>query len=353
MSSVENRTALLRTLEDYIQLFHSMSNIEKRIALLSKLRGYMLSDAPQWAEAQDLAARKNGWFASQSITLAVENIAREFLDEERLRAWISRYSLPEIARTVGIVMAGNIPLVGFHDFLCGFVAGHSLQIKLSTKDDVLLPHLVQWLCSQDEAELARISFVERLQACEAFIATGSNNSARYFEQYFGHKPHLIRKGRTSVAVLEGSETDEELSALSHDVFDFFGLGCRNITQLYVPKDYDFGRFLAQVQGENHITNHHKFRNNYDYHLALYLLNRVPYFSSENLLLVENEIPFSAVATLHYQFYTDREALLQKLRADNRIQAIVGKGGIPFGEAQRPALADYADGVDTMAFLCGL
>ncbi len=330
-----------------------MSLLEKRIALLSALGQYMLSDAPEWLSAQDLAARKNGWFTPESIWLAAENIAHSFLRPEALRDWVSGYHLPEKSCTVGIVMAGNIPLVGFHDFLCGFMAGHFLQIKLSSKDDVLLPHLVGYLRSLDEAEMVRVQFVERLQGCDAYIATGSNNSARYFEQYFGNRPHLIRQSRTSVAVLDGDETPEELQALSRDVFDYFGLGCRNITQVFLPEGYALPRILDALQGEKHITQHHKFRNNYDYHLALYLLNKVPYLVSDNLILVENEIPFSAVATLHYQFYTDRAALLERLRADDRIQAIVGHGEIPFGGAQTPALCDYADGADTMAFLCGL
>lgn len=330
-----------------------MTPLEKRIDLLASLGQYMLSDAPEWLAAQDLAARKNGWFTPESIRLAAENIARSFLQPEALREWASRYKLPETPRTVGIVMAGNIPLVGFHDFLCGFIAGHALQIKLSSKDEVLLPHLAGHLRSLDEAEMARIQFVERLQGCDAFIATGSNNSARYFEQYFGNRPHLIRQSRTSVAVLDGSETTEELAALSRDVFDYFGLGCRNITQVFLPEGYDLARILDALQGEAHITQHHKFRNNYDYHLALYLLNRVPYLVSDNLILVENEIPFSAVAVLHYQFYTNRAALLERLRTDDRIQAIVGHGETPFGGAQTPALCDYADGVDTMAFLCGI
>lgn len=330
-----------------------MTLIQDRIHLLTQLGDYMLSDAPEWLEARDLAARKNGWFTLESIRLAAENIARAFLQKNALHDWIAGYKLPEAPSTVGIVMAGNIPLVGFHDFLCGFMTGHYLQLKLSSKDDVLLPHLVQYLHSLNAAELERVQFVERLHGCDAFIATGSDNSARYFEQYFGSKPHLIRKARTSVAVLNGDETTEELQALSRDVFDYFGLGCRNITQVFLPKGYDPTRLLEALQGETHITQHHKFRNNYDYHLALYLLNKVPYLVSDNLILVENELPFSAVSVLHYQFYTDRAALLEKLHTDDRIQAIVGAGEIPFGSAQTPALCDYADGVDTMAFLCGL
>lgn len=330
-----------------------MTSLQKRIALLTKLGLYMQSEAPEWLDAQDLADRKNGWFTPESIRLAAENIASFFLQPEALQAWIAGYQLPQTPKTVGIVMAGNIPLVGFHDFLCGFVSGHALRIKLSTKDDVLLPHLADYLRRTDPEEMDRIQFVERLQNCDAFIATGSNNSARYFEQYFGHRPHLIRQSRTSVAVLDGEETPEELQALSRDVYDFFGLGCRNITQVALPQGYDLTRLLEALNGPTHITQHHKFRNNYDYHLAVYLLNQVPYLLNDNLVLVENEIPFSAVATLHYRFYTDLDTLIGELEADDRIQTIVGRGGVPFGSAQTPGLCDYADGADTMAFLCSL
>ncbi|RYD51701.1 MAG: acyl-CoA reductase [Sphingobacteriales bacterium] len=330
-----------------------MTVLQKRIQLLSLLGDYMGSDAPDWIETCDLASRRNSWFTPQSIQLAVTNIARHFLQADVLQNWIRSYTLPESSKTVGIVMAGNIPLVGFHDFLCGFICGHRLQIKLSSKDDVLLPHLIAFLRSQDAEELDRVQLVERLQGCEAFIATGSDNSARYFEQYFGARPHLVRKSRTSVAVLDGTETTAELDALAHDVFDYFGLGCRNITQLYLPEGYNFDPLLRQLQGMSGVVQHHKFRNNYDYQLAIYLLNQVPYLSNEDLLLVENDMPFSSVATLHYQYYIDRETVFQNLRADDRIQAVVGHEAIPFGRAQQPALTDYADGVDTMAFLCSL
>lgn len=323
------------------------------MALLTELGRYMQSDAPEWRAAQDLAARKNGWFTPESIQLAAQNIASFYLQQAVLQDWIAGYQIPQNPQTVGMVMAGNIPLVGFHDFLCGFVTGHTLQIKLSTKDDVLLPHLVDYMRRLDPEELARVQFVERLQDCDAFIATGSNNSARYFEQYFGHRPHLIRQSRTSVAVLDGDETPEALEALSRDVYDYFGLGCRNITQVAVPEGYDLTRLLQALNGPTHITQHHKFRNNYDYHLALFLLNKVPYQLNDNLILVQNEIPFSAVATLHYRFYTDRAALIAELKADDRIQTIVGRGEVPFGSAQTPGLCDYADGADTMAFLCSL
>ena len=281
------------------------------------------------------------------------HIATEYLDEARLHSWMSHYTPTQHPLKVGIVMAGNIPLVGFHDFLCGFLSGHNLLLKLSSKDTVLIAHLIKKLSEWDEAVLSQVHTAEMLKGCDAYIATGTNNTARYFEQYFGKYPHIIRRNRTSVAVLNGSESAEELAALGKDIFTYFGLGCRNVTQLCVPEGYDFIPLLQTMEAYRHYGDHNKYRNNYDYHLALYLLNRVPYLDNGSLLLVENALPFSAVSVLHYRFYTDRAAILAELHASPDIQAVVGHDAIPFGTAQQPGLEDYADGVDTMAFLCGL
>ena len=330
-----------------------MTSSDTRISLLARLGQYLLSAPPEWETACRQAVAQNSWFLEESIQQSANAIATQFLDQQKLRQWLSEYALPQTPRTVGLVMAGNIPLVGFHDFLCGFGAGHNLRIKCAAKDAVLLPHLLNVLRSWDADALEGIQLAERLNGCEAFIATGSNNSARYFEQYFGATPHLIRKSRTSVAVLTGEETEADWAGLRKDVFQYFGLGCRNVTQILVPRNYNFERLLQELHGNQSIVQAHKYRNNYDYQLAIYLLNRVPYLTNEDLLLVESQVPFSAVATLHYQYYDDREAALNDLRQNNSIQAIVGKGAIPFGEAQCPDLWDYADGVDTMAFMCSL
>jgi hypothetical protein len=250
-------------------------------------------------------------------------------------------------------MAGNIPLVGFHDFLCGFISGHKLLLKLSSKDTVLMAHLIKKLSEWEPAVLRQVHTAEMLKGCDAYIATGTNNTARYFEQYFGKYPHIIRRNRTSVAVLDGTESDEELSALGRDIFTYFGLGCRNVTQICVPQGYDFTPLLRTLEAYRGFVDHNKYRNNYDYHLALYLLNRVPYLDNGSLLLVENSLPFSAVSVLHYRYYDDPEAILNEFRGSPDIQAVIGHDAIPFGTAQRPGLNDYADGVDTMAFLCGL
>lgn len=314
---------------------------------------YMLGNDPAWLEAMDMAGHRNAWFTQEHIAHAVTTTAQEYLAPGKLAAWVAQYKLPAQPKKVGIVMAGNIPLVGFHDMLCGFICGHILMLKLSSKDEVLMRHLLHWLVAAEPMIADQVTIEERLNGCEAYIATGSNNTARYFEQYFGKYPHIIRQNRTSVAILDGDETDEELSLLADDVYMYYGLGCRNVTQICVPHGFDFEQLLRVFSRYDHYADLNKYKNNYDYHLALYLLNRVPYMSSPALLMVENDMPFSAVSVLHYRYYTDRAQMVRELQASSDIQAIVGRGLIPFGAAQKPSLTDYADGVDTMAFLCGL
>jgi hypothetical protein len=326
---------------------------EQRIALLAKLGTYMESNDLLWMDAQDRAAGANAWFTPEHIALAIDNIVNEYLQADKLNEWVKAYQIPDHSKTVGIVMAGNIPLVGFHDFLCGFVSGHHLLIKLSSKDEVLLKFILGKLSEWVREVAEQVQVAERLNDCDAYIATGSNNTARYFEQYFGKYPHIIRRNRTSVAILDGTETDEQLSLLADDVYMYYGLGCRNVTQVWVPKGYDFARLLNIFNRHNNYADLNKYKNNYDYHLAIYLLNRVPYMSNESLLMVENDLPFSAVSVLHYKFYNNKEEAAAKLERSEDIQAVIGNGFVPFGDAQKPALSDYADGVDTMAFLCSL
>ena len=230
---------------------------------------------------------------------------------------------------------------------------HQLRLKLSSKDDALLPAILSKLGEWEPEVPDQVKVEERLNGCDAYIATGSNNTARYFEQYFGHVPHIIRKNRTSVAVLDGDETDEELALLADDVYLYYGLGCRNVTQVNVPIGYNFERLLQAFTVHNTYADLNKYKNNYDYHLAIYLLNRVPYMSNESILMVENALPFSAVSVLHYRYYDNKEELISQLRENDAVQAIIGKGFIPFGDSQKPGLADYADNVDTMEFLCTL
>lgn len=330
-----------------------MLNTEQRIALLVQLGEYMLSDSEEWDITKDRAVSMNAWFTRGNVELAVSNICAEFLQKDKLEQWISKYTPVSNPKTVGIVTAGNIPLVGFHDFLSCFMSGHITKLKLSSKDEVLLKHIIAKLTEWNSEVANEVIVADNLKNCDAYIATGSNNTARYFEQYFAKYPNIIRKNRTSVAILDGTETAEELDKLMNDVFSYYGLGCRNVTQICVPKGYDLTKIMEAANNYADIINHHKYKNNFDYYLAIYLLNKVPYYSNDSLLMVENAVPFSAVGVLHYRYYDSIETIQNELNSSEDIQCIVGHNNVPFGNSQKPNLADYADGVDTMQFLTSL
>lgn len=330
-----------------------MLNTEQRIALLVQLGEYMLSDSEEWDITKDRAVSMNAWFTRGNVELAVSNICAEFLQKDKLEQWISKYTPVSNPKTVGIVTAGNIPLVGFHDFLSCFMSGHITKLKLSSKDEVLLKHIIAKLTEWNSEVANEVIVADNLKNCDAYIATGSNNTARYFEQYFAKYPNIIRKNRTSVAILDGTETAEELDKLMNDVFSYYGLGCRNVTQICVPKGYDLTKIMEAANNYADIINHHKYKNNFDYYLAIYLLNKVPYYSNDSLLMVENAVPFSAVGVLHYRYYDSIDTIQNELNSSEDIQCIVGHNNVPFGNSQKPNLADYADGVDTMQFLTSL
>lgn len=328
-------------------------NLQTRIDLLSRLGEYMQSDDKAWQDAKEKAEYENGWFSPEFIDNAVRNIAIAFLQKEKLEKWTAAYNLPQLnpnPKTVGIVMAGNIPLVGFHDLLSVFISGHIAAVKLSSKDQVLIKHLVETMAGWEEEVNKAIHFAGMLKGCDAYIATGSNNSAGYFDYYFRKYPHIIRRNRTSIAILDGSETVEELEQLADDVFLFFGLGCRNVTKLYVPENYDFIQLINVLKKYDHLADHHKYKNNYDYNLALHLLNKKMFMSSPAILLVEEASLFSPISQLNYEYYGNKEELINSLKEKEELQCIVAKGHIPFGGAQVPGLSDYADGVDTLDFL---
>jgi hypothetical protein len=254
---------------------------------------------------------------------------------------------------VGVVMAGNIPLVGFHDFMCIFLCGFKANIKASSKDEVLIKHLIQKLGEWDMEIKERFNFIPLLKGCDAYIATGSNNSGRYFDYYFGKYPNLIRRNRTSVSILNGHEIARQLDNLADDIHLYFGLGCRNVTKLYVPAGYNFIPLLDACKKYNYFMDHHKYKNNYDYYLAIHLLNNQYYMSTGSTLLVENKSLFSPISELHYEFYTDTYSLKNLLSENKDIQCITGHEYLDFGQAQFPSITDYADGIDTMQFLSSL
>lgn len=303
-----------------------------------------------------LAEEHNGWFTKENIRFAI-NSWSEALKTDILDTWLSAYEFEELSpKTVAIIMAGNIPLVGFHDFLSVLITGHNVIVKQSSKDKQLLPYLAKYLEYVEPQFKGKISFTEeRLAGHDAIIATGSDNTARYFEYYFKSKPHIIRKNRNSVAVLTGNETDEQLYKLGEDIFRYFGLGCRNVSKLFVPKDYNFDKLFESVYVWQKLMDIHKYANNYDYNKAVYLMSEFKFLDNGFFMLKEDESYSSPIATCFFEYYENQDTLETKLHADaDKIQCVVANGffgkEIPFGQTQNPQLWEYADGVDTVSFL---
>jgi hypothetical protein len=331
-------------------------NLQERKALLERLGDYMKSDEPAWQAARHRAFAENAWFIPQFTDIAVKNIATNFLDPDVLGDLISRYQVPpDLAapKNVGIVMAGNIPLVGFHDLLCVFLYGHRAMVKPSSKDTVLVTHLVNKMTEWNPSTSEHITISEMIRNCDAYIATGSNNSSRYFEYYFQKYPSIIRRNRTSVAVLTGKESESDLQNLADDVHLFFGLGCRNVTKISVPVGYDFIPMLQAFRKYSFLVDNNKYKNNYDYNLAMHILNNTYYMTNGSILLIEDKSLFSRIGQLHYEFYTDEKEIEKELAGNEDIQCVVKSSGIDFGKAQQPGICDFADGIDTMAFLRSL
>ncbi|MBO0935905.1 acyl-CoA reductase [Fibrella sp. HMF5335] len=333
--------------------------------------GERLRDPTRLAEREEAAYRansKNNWFTVPNCLLALDAIASQMLAAEALTDWLAQYPAePETPRKVGVVMAGNIPAVGFSDLLCVLISGHSIMAKLSSQDEMLMRYLIQQLITVEPAFADRIEIVDRLNAADAFIATGSDNTARYFEYYFAKKPHVIRKNRTSVGVLTGVEDDAQLERLGDDILTYYGLGCRNVSTLFVPdeldgKPFDFVPLLRTLEPRmNQYLNLHKYQNNYDYNKSIYLVNRVEHLDNGFLMVTPtpDSTPgnlVSPISVVYYQTYASLDHLRDLLAQHaEKIQVVVSAAGwypgsIPFGTTQRPGLNDYADGVDTMAFL---
>jgi len=303
-----------------------------------------------------LAKEHNGWFTDNNIVFALESWSNT-LTNSNINNWLSKYNFNiENPKTIAIIMAGNIPLVGFHDFLSVLVSGHNVLVKQSSNDKHLLPFLAKYLEVIEPRLKGKIKFTEeKLEGFDAVIATGSDNTARYFEYYFKDKPSIIRKNRNSVAVLTGNETKEQLEALSNDVFRYYGLGCRNVSKLFVPKDYNFDAFFNAIYKWHPIINEAKYANNYDYNKAVYLMSEFDMLENGFMMIKEDESYASPIATLFYEHYNDIAELQQKLIAESdKIQCVVSDGisdnEIEFGNTQKPQLWDYADNVDTVEFL---
>jgi hypothetical protein len=309
----------------------------------------------------DSERQYNAWFTPESVLQAVVATG-EMLNAADLEKWLSRYKIPnESSKKVGLVLAGNIPLVGFHDVLCVLLTGNHALIKASSQDARLIKYVLSKLVNIETSYKDRFSIVERLVDFDAIIATGSNNTSRYFEYYFGKVPNIIRKNRNSIALLTGNETAADLFNLGHDIFDYYGLGCRNVSKLLVPEGYNFNFFFESIENYSPIINHHKYNNNYDYNKSIYLVNRDEHLDNGFLLIKQDTRLVSPLAVLFYETYSNIESAQKLLEEQSdQLQCIIT--GVPleiknqqikFGQSQYPQLWDYADGIDTMEFLSNL
>ncbi len=336
--------------------------LQARIEAFAEL-GRFLRDKNNQSEIElwaDKASHQNNWFTIDNTLKALNSIAEYFLTEELLTQWTELYEIPDTPKSiksVGVIMAGNIPAVGFHDLLTIVLSGHVCMAKVSSQDSFLMLALIEKLL-EIEPNL-EIRLTEKMNEVDALIATGSDNSARYFEYYFRNKPHIIRQNRTSVAILNGEETEEDFMSLGRDITDYFGLGCRNISKMYVPSDYDFTKFYDSIEPLGDIFYHNKYKNNYDYNKSIYLVNQIHHYDNGFMMLTKNDALVSPISVIFYENYENQEDLRNIISSQiDKIQCVVSKdgwfeGSFNFGDAQKPKLWDYADGVDTMAFLLSL
>lgn len=306
-----------------------------------------------------LSQSHNGWFTPEQVYFSLQSWA-EAITEENLNQWLSNYDFSNVeSKTIGLILAGNIPLVGFHDFLSVLISGHNALVKTSSNDQHLIKFLANYLITIEPKLSEKITFTDgRLENFGAIIATGSNNTARYFEFYFKDKPSIIRKSRNSVAVLSGSESHDDLVHLGEDIFRYFGLGCRNVSKLFVPKGYSFEAFFQAMYEQKDVIYYEKYANNYDYNKAVFLMSNFKLLDNEFLTLKEDPSYASPISSVFYEYYDDIADLQNRLSSDaEQIQCIVStdliENSIPFGQTQKPKLWDYADNVDTLAFLATL
>jgi hypothetical protein len=339
----------------------SKLEINNIVNTFSELGKRLLAPDEALMEVIGTERQHNAWFTPESVLEAVKANG-EMLNTTDLTKWLGTYSIAEGKnKKVGLVLAGNIPLVGFHDVLCVLASGNHALIKASSQDARLIKYVLNLLVEIDESYKDRFNFVERLVDFDAIIATGSNNTSRYFEYYFAKVPNIIRKNRNSVALLTGDETTEQLHDLGRDIFDYYGLGCRNVSKVFVPEGYVFNKFFESIEDFSPIINHHKYNNNYDYNKSIYLVNRDEHLDNGFLLLKQDERLVSPLAVLFYDTYTDLASVQKQLTEQSeQLQCIVTTAPlqtknqvVTFGNSQHPQLWDYADGVDTMEFLANL
>jgi len=298
---------------------------------------------------------ENPWFTQENLTFALKNWA-EILNEKNIKNWQKKYNFTNKPKTVVLILAGNIPLVGFHDILCTVLSGNKPIIKLSSKDRILLPFLMK-IWNEFSVNSINYEFTEKLENFDAIIATGSDNTARYMEYYFREYPRLIRKNRTSLAVLTGNENDIKLQELSEDIFRYFGMGCRNVTKIFIPEGFDLERLFKNFLNFKNITNHNKYANNYEYNKAVYLLNKEKFWDNGFVMLRECEDLFSPLSVVNLSRYKSFEAIKYFVKTHTeKIQCLVSSikkfnvNVVEFGKSQKPSICTYADNIDTMEFL---
>lgn len=333
---------------------------EKLIIALKKLSSFIADPDQEFKSALATAGGSNAWFTAEEVNRAL-NALHNMLNGDDLNEWFKNISVNSRPEKIGLILAGNIPLVGFHDVLCVLATGNIALIKLSSSDEKLLPALLARLIRFEPALQDHIVYVERLKEFDAIIATGSNNTSRYFDYYFGKVPNIIRKNRNSVAVLSGEESIEEIQNLGHDIFDYFGLGCRNVSKLFIPESYDVKHLFEPLQSFAPISDHFKYNNNYDYNKSIFLVNLVHHFDNGFILMKEDKGLSSPLAVLYYEKYNNIRELEETLKEQQQdIQCVVSgmplnleTGFVNFGESQYPKLWDYADHVNTIDFLKSL
>ena len=348
--TLENRIEAFVKLGDFLGQFQPTEIIKNEKVSLNDL--FFEPFKLQIKRAQEF----NGWFTEENILTAFYSWSN-ILNASNLYNWTSIYNLNiNNAKTIGVIMAGNIPLVGFHDFLSVLISGHHIAVKQSSSDKYFLPLIAKYLEKVEPGFKGKISFTEdKLTDFDAIIATGSNNTAKYFTYYFGKYPNIIRQNRNSVAIITGNESEKDLQDLGEDIFRYFGLGCRSVAKVFVPENYDFDLLFKAIYSYKEIINYKKYQNNYDYNKAVYLMSQFKLIENGFLMLKEDHSYSSPIASLFYEYYENIDELKLKLEIENDlIQCIVGNQDIenivPFGETQKPQLWDYADGVDTLDFL---
>lgn len=331
-------------------------NLEKRIIAFVELGNYMVENPIELQETIHKTYVYNNWFTKENTLNALKNIATNFLNKNKLENWLSNYEVnsTDNPKTIAIVAAGNIPMVAFHDILCVLITGNTLQLKLSEKDKFLLPFLLNKLIEIEPAFKNKIAIQEKLENFDAIIATGSNNSAKYFEYYFGKYKNIIRRNRNSIAILNGNESLEEIEKLSDDIFDYFGLGCRNVSKIFIPNNFEIISLKDGFSKHIDVMQHNQYMNNLDYQRTLYLMNQTPLVDIDFINITENKSLHSPISCLHVERYETIDDVNNFIidERDN-IQCIVGKDYLSFGDSQQPTLSDYADNVDTIKFILSL